>query len=871
MGFITVITGFLGSIIENIASSLITDKAKEYSERNNSHLSFSFFQSRRRKYFKDLALSIRRMPFIYNNIGIEVTVEDFISIEFKKLDNRTLKLDSPKFLDNLKSKALDISVLKENTKLIILGNAGIGKTTLLTSIAYSIITGKEILGERFSKKKIIPIYIPLKAVHNVAPSPIIKYLLERNILFSHKNGYSDLLKLLGRREIFLILDGYDEINFSNKENYLREEVTLLLSSFVSSVSYNVNHKYDALYKLFASSKVWLSTREEFYRLNPLESVNLDAGNIIMDAQSNVPILQITGLGHNRILYVEKIFNHYRSKGDLFSTNLNEELFIDNIDSSGDDELKKMSNIPLFLNVMCYIYARKIEKTGHLNTEWEGNLSELILECVRLLLEDLDLYKVRDLSAAQREAFKKRRNAYTTEKEVFLQYFSLQLLSENKSVFDRNYMVKKVKKYFHENKDLPNSKRILDDFVNSSRNNPDFAQQLLYSGLFHSVDIVNNDILFDMPHRRFREVLALEALVKFDNFSYLLDNIYNPGLSEIISLAFRSKKIDREKVLERIVQSIDEYNAVYLNNLLKNLLKEFDVNVNDFIINQLSLLFNQRTVKPISVDVVRLIDLKVYRIEPMLRYQDYDYATLHYVLSILSLKGEELYSHSFTKLESLYASKTDNFSLVLGKFNYFNHLNKRDQVDESELYQLISSSDYAFKYAEYGNIILIASNCHSYYQFTESICLFFLKKVSIDKRIIYLAALERFDKEIFSKYKALTEYYNYFQLLDLYKDDSYYYTSMKQSQLFYNINDSIHALQQTIRNREKEIKQKLDKKNDVKAEIEIQLKANADLKYEEQLRDFILNFEVEKFLMVKSVITELKQGKFDCLKNNLIIS
>jgi len=73
--------------------------------------------------------------------------------------------------------------------------------------------------------------------------------------------------------------------------------------------------------------------------------------------------------------------------------------------------------------MCYIYVKNVIDAGGHDVSWVNTMPQLILECVSLLLRDLDEEKARDLPAAHRAALLRRRNEYRDEKFQFLHYFA----------------------------------------------------------------------------------------------------------------------------------------------------------------------------------------------------------------------------------------------------------------------------------------------------------------------------------------------------------------------------------------------------------------------------------------------------------------
>ena len=254
--------------------------------------------------------------------------------------------------------------------------------------------------------------------------------------------------------------------------------------------------------------------------------------------------------------------------------MDEEQFLEVIDTTHDKRLIEFSHVPLFLSIMCYVYANKIEKKKTVINNWLTNFDELVNECVHVLLDDLDTYKVRNFTEVQREAFKNRRNNYTDEKIRFLQYFSLHLLIDGLNVFTEDYIQKKVIDFFSNRlKAEPNAIGILQEFETPNSNNPNFTVQLIISGLFLIQGTEQAQIQYDFPHRRFKEVLAIESLNDEHNMNLLCANISNDNLSELIQLTFNNSTNLRPKLFTLFLENLKSSNNIHLNKLLGFCLRE----------------------------------------------------------------------------------------------------------------------------------------------------------------------------------------------------------------------------------------------------------------------------------------------------------
>jgi hypothetical protein len=227
--------------------------------------------------------------------------------------------------------------------------------------------------------------------------------------------------------------------------------------------------------------------------------------------------------------------------------------------------------------MCYIYVNSIQESEQtaMTNDWLSSTNNLILKCVEVLLEDLDEYKVRGLSKANRIAFIKRRSDNPVEKRKFLQYLSLRSIGDSQNVMSSEYISGVARDYF---KEYPNSVLYNENKVNgiqnqSRSNNPDFITQLILSGVLVSISTYT-DIFYDFPHRRFREALGAEALTE-ELFDKILSvKLKDRDVSEFVQFVFQQKPHLRNKILDDLYVKLStgESNQYY-NLLIVNLLTE----------------------------------------------------------------------------------------------------------------------------------------------------------------------------------------------------------------------------------------------------------------------------------------------------------
>jgi hypothetical protein len=531
------------------------------------------------RYRQSLHSQLTAMPFIYADLQGEV-LNDFVEIDIQVL-SRTGGVSTVPLRDRDK--------LRRSRRIIFLGDAGIGKTTYQRFAILSILRSRGKSEFAYSGESTIPVYVPLKLVDTSEPSPVLRFLLNSHQLFSRPNGLHRLYKYALSRRLFLFLDGYDEVSADVAMFHLERELNTLFgtdrnwSRDTEAVSRNryllpglrtwirrqtvveqlTEDDIQRLLRALRSCRIWLSSRREFFAYH---GVAVDTSTAT--ATQAVAIFELKGIGANRRRLVKNIFDKYRRRESMYELLLSEEYFVSELDRSPDPDLRALSFNPLFLTVMCYLYVNAVSKHKRHDVDWQKTgLQDLIFECIRLLIRDLDEAKARDLPPAHREGLLRRRNEYPEEKEAFLMYFAAELLFDGINAFTLPTLRGFVRSFF-DTEEWPTKAEILNQLEAKISGRPDFALQLVYSGLFITVAPVSDALYYDFPHRRFREVLALRYVttpsrycrallqadrVHFEEFLRLLRNsqlaqqrdFQEAALRHILHVAAHDGQADRD--------------------------------------------------------------------------------------------------------------------------------------------------------------------------------------------------------------------------------------------------------------------------------------------------------------------------------------
>jgi energy-coupling factor transporter ATP-binding protein EcfA2 len=489
--------------------------------------------------------ALRQMPFIYRDLATDI-INDYVEVELQTISITDLT-PAKMALSNLTTSQR----IKERKKLLLLGNAGMGKTTFLRHIALSLLEKKRPADFLLADKKLLPFYVPLKAVDNTSRSPILEYLNQTVEYLSGTAGIRRLNGLARKGRAILLLDGYDEsyIPPSGDTNYLFDELGVLFGA-ADIANSAVANEYLSCYRNLQGCRIWLSSRKEFYIQNRL---SLDEEEQKRQGPLDFVTTTITGLS-NRTALVHRIFDLYRSRNSRYDDILSEEELLQLIDQTGDGELKELSNSPLFLTVLCYLYVKNIQEPEPGISLSARSMSQLVQACIELLLTDLDEDKVRDLSPKMRRAYHRRRMLYTSQKKLFLGYFANLVLATARPVFTRDDLVAAAKEFFRESTD-PDSDIIRNELASPELTNQGFLGQLLNQGLFTIVERTGPRVTYDFPHRRFREVLAAQYLNHDDRVDEVFRNIEKPQYAEFIYVFF-SVSHYQNKILDELLDRSD---------------------------------------------------------------------------------------------------------------------------------------------------------------------------------------------------------------------------------------------------------------------------------------------------------------------------
>lgn len=477
-----------------------------------------------RGYGRRLEKRLVEMPFLYRGMSLS-SKDDYIEPLVATVTDGIIRAKGNPSL----SYRTPFLRFKEGRKAIIFGEGGYGKTTLFRHLSIRCLEAGN-SNSFWNDESLVPVFVQLKTVRPSSDHPVLDAILACDPYFDGKQGLQRLRRLAKKRRLMIFLDGYDEMPYvgSDLPHFRQELETLLGEHNPRAPTFFEANKNGELYKDLQKCRVYLSTRREFYFYSQLA------------AGSSTQQWILKGLGDRRIELVDRIFNHYQDGWS--GPELDSELFLQQLNKSGDKELLGLSRSPLFLTVMCFVYASDLRSDGDTTIFGSGAFS-LIKRCLDLLLHDLDEGKTKEFSHSKKVAYMNRRAAFVSEKTEFLRWFSARLYSEAVGPFSRSFVDRCANVYFSSVSSSPD-RAVISSGLSSGDPTSNIVDQIVFSGVFVVIDKTAGEYIYDFPHRNFREALAVawfdddrrsdELKRRFEDLAYaelILSFVANSGKGE----------------------------------------------------------------------------------------------------------------------------------------------------------------------------------------------------------------------------------------------------------------------------------------------------------------------------------------------------
>jgi hypothetical protein len=539
------------------------------------------------------------MPFIYR--GDKADIEhDYVVARLAPIDPDTLApmdiepnggsayVTGTSEVARLEMKVAFLMVRHHRFALIV-GSAGMGKTTFSSHSLLNAITRHDVTSGFYPfqpNERLVPFFVPLKAVNEHDDYPILRYLLRSNSYLGGLWGSRRLTKLLKQAKILLVLDGYDELYVPETGvSRVITDINAIVSGTLPPFSQNLDipAAFRAFYELMPSCRLWLTSRNDFYRENRLARDSKERQSNKRWLENYYIEFEDPGLNQRfhrdhlggfatvgivgvqaREEIISRIFNRYRHRDSENYSWLDENIFLRLIEEEFDEEALRLSENPLFLTAMCYMYIKQEEQGTTLPRQDRGSLSELIVGCAKLLLLEVDKQKLHGITADVSLA---RRLKFGEEKLVFLQYFAARSFADE-SLFRRNVFresdLYEAAERFFSGDTWPRD--LIAGIQRRTRDN--LVRMLIAQGVFVVVDEYRGEVLYDFPHRRFREVLAVQYL---DNPQHVDECIALAGevrYREFLLIFFASSANYQDRILKALLERCDDsLRGEYYTNLV----------------------------------------------------------------------------------------------------------------------------------------------------------------------------------------------------------------------------------------------------------------------------------------------------------------
>ena len=247
------IISIMSTFLDKIAGSIIWKLIERYIIKKEIFFLAWGLVSAKRNYYNRLKKLIRKMPFIYQNLDSSV-IEDFQRMDIYQIELK--RIDSFYHSKKVRLKDNGLNKLNDAEKVLIIGDAGVGKSTMMRHITLCMIDKKKSIHFTFQKHQ-IPLFIQLKALPAVK-SPIINYIFDTIPIFK-KNKIQTLVTLIKSRSIVFILDGYDEIIFIGNDRLINYELSLMFAGplISSDIDKNkIDSDFIVIYKEIFANKVF---------------------------------------------------------------------------------------------------------------------------------------------------------------------------------------------------------------------------------------------------------------------------------------------------------------------------------------------------------------------------------------------------------------------------------------------------------------------------------------------------------------------------------------------------------------------------------------------------------------------------------------
>ncbi|CDN88068.1 putative NTPase (NACHT family) [Hydrogenophaga intermedia] len=501
-------------LMGSVGANALTYVARALRKRMPSSLNIIRLE---RTYLRRVAKEVEKMPVIYRGIELNTRTE-YVEASLNTLTEAADSLRLPR-------RGHDATKLRNHEvnrarRIVWLGEAGIGKTTLLRKTVLEI-ASRQISEESLIKQDgLIPIYVPLKAVSVSHPAPVLYYILNSIDYFRGYWGKRRLLRLARSQRLAIFLDGYDEIPYIDKARLIESELGILLSNHLFLDTWlSPSRDYGEIQRAMQTCRIWMTSRKEFFFAHRV-------------SLSKASCFEVCGLSSNGAELIRKILIYYQKKIKREGGKpLDEGAFLSSLHTGIKIGLADLSNNPLFLTILAYAIFEAMRNGEEVSKVWRHGQGGIISACANQLLLDMDKEKFEPISSIDRFRLVNNRARWAHQKLLIVRRIAWCGYERGIAIYNSADIERVARELVNDAKGMQDRDDILrgmgsDDF------SVNVVAQICYSGILVGVLNSEREVVYDFIHRRFRESLATQCVLEDVGIERLCELIHIPSMSEL---------------------------------------------------------------------------------------------------------------------------------------------------------------------------------------------------------------------------------------------------------------------------------------------------------------------------------------------------
>ncbi|WP_382158654.1 NACHT domain-containing protein [Hydrogenophaga sp. ANAO-22] len=512
---------FLKGVVGRIGAEVLTQLAKALRKRLPSIFNVVQLEG---VYLRRVAKEVESMPVIYRSIELSTRTE-YVEASLNKLRGAADSLRSRRGVEATKLRDYDVNRAR---RIVWLGEAGIGKTTLLRKTVLDI-ASRQINEESLIKQDgLIPVYVPLKAVSISHPAPVLHYILNSIDYFRGNWGRQRLLRLARNKRLAIFLDGYDEIPYLNNARHIERELGVLLSNDIFVDTWlSPSQNYGEIHRAMQTCRIWMTSRKEFFFAHKV-------------SLSKASCFEVCGLPNNGDELIHKILTYYQQKIVRDGGKpLDEGAFLSSLKTGIKVGLDDLSNNPLFLTILSYAVFEAMRSGNDASNVWSHGQGGIISACANQLLLEIDKEKFEPLSSIDRFRLRSNRARWAHQKLLIVRRVAWRGYERGIAIYSLADIESVARELLNEAKGIQDRSELMRG-IGSDDYSVNVVAQICYSGVLVGILNSEREVVYDFIHRRFRESLAMQCVLEDVGVERLCDLVHVPTMSELVLVVAREE-------------------------------------------------------------------------------------------------------------------------------------------------------------------------------------------------------------------------------------------------------------------------------------------------------------------------------------------